>query len=148
LESTIVDVRGKYPIILRQGIVTEESMARVLKVKISHAGRTAPPTPGMKHRHYAPTCHVILVTTQDVRLGHIVGLHDKTAGLICRSDYHGKKPRFYRRITGGQKSYAQHLFSSFRDAEAAAIRTLYVETVPEKNIGRAVMDRLRRAARR
>jgi hypothetical protein len=47
--------------------------------------------------------------------------------------------RFYR---------AQHLFSSFRDAEAAAIRTLYVETVPEKNIGRAVMDRLRRAARR
>ncbi|MDD5302578.1 MAG: Sua5 family C-terminal domain-containing protein, partial [Elusimicrobia bacterium] len=60
----------------------------------------------------------------------------------------GRPPAFAVRVKGGAGAYAAALFSALRGAEAAGVKTLYVETVPDRGVGRAVMDRLRRAARR
>jgi L-threonylcarbamoyladenylate synthase len=54
--------------------------------------------------------------------------------------------RYVERIAGSVDEYAQRLFAAMLEAEAAGVEVLLVETVPEEGIGRAVMDRLRRAA--
>ncbi len=72
LESTVVDVTGKEPVILRPGAVTAEMIAKICaqngfecsEVR-SHTERTAdhevPRAPGMKYRHYAPRASVRIV---------------------------------------------------------------------------------------
>jgi L-threonylcarbamoyladenylate synthase len=51
-------------------------------------------------------------------------------------------------VRGGAAAYARELFAALRAAESAGVGTLYVESVPDRGVGRAVMDRLRRAAAR
>ncbi len=146
LESTIVDARGRRPVVLRPGTLTGETIARAAGVPLAAPGRAAPAAPGTRHRHYAPSCRVILAPPALVRRGALAGLGDIGTGLVHRTPWPGRRPAYARRVRGGVGAYAAALFSALRDAEAAGVQTLYVETVPDRGIGRAVMDRLRRAA--
>jgi L-threonylcarbamoyladenylate synthase len=67
---------------------------------------------------------------------------------VHRAAWKGVRPAFVRRVHGGVAAYARELFAALRAAETAGVKTLYVETVPDLGVGRAVMDRLRRAAAR
>lgn len=145
LESAIVDARGKRPVVLRHGTLTAESIARAAGAPLRTPGGSAPASPGTSHRHYAPSCRVILVPPALVRDGGLVARGD---GLVHRTPWSGPRPAFARRVRGGAAAYAAALFSALRDAEAAGVKTVYVETVADRGVGRAVMDRLRRAARR
>ena len=147
LESAIVDARGRRPVVLRQGTVTAEAISRAAGVPLGVVGSRAPAAPGNKHRHYAPTCRVVLAQPALVRAGRLK-LDAEGAGLLHRSPWPGRRPARARRVRGGTAAYAAALFSALRAAEAEGIRTLYVETVPDRGVGRAVMDRLRRAAGR
>ncbi|MDD5304900.1 MAG: L-threonylcarbamoyladenylate synthase, partial [Elusimicrobia bacterium] len=69
LESAIVDARGRRPIVLRHGTLTGESISRAAGVPLGVPGRSAPASPGTRHRHYAPSCRVILVPPALVRRG-------------------------------------------------------------------------------
>lgn len=148
LESTIVDARGRRPVVLRHGTLAAEEIARAAGAPLGAAGPAAPAAPGTRHRHYAPTCRVILVPPVMIRRGGLSGLASAGAGLVHRTAWTGKKPGYLRRVRGGAGAYATALFAALRDAETAGVRTLYVETVPDRGVGRAVMDRLRRAAAR
>ena len=146
LESAIVDARGRRPVLLRPGTIAPEAIARAAGAAVAAPGRAAPPAPGTRHRHYSPSCAVVLVPPVLVRKG-FAGL-DRRDGLLHRSAWKGVRPAFVRRVPGGIASYARELFAALRAAEAAGVKTLYVETVPDLGVGRAVMDRLRRAAAR
>lgn len=148
LESAIVDARGRRPVVLRHGTLTAESISRAAGAPLRAPGGSSPLSPGTKHRHYAPSCRVILVPPALVRRGAVSGLSAAGAGLVHRATWPGLRPAFAVRVRGGTGAYAAALFSALRDAEAAGVKTLYVETVPDRDVGRAVMDRLRRAARR
>jgi L-threonylcarbamoyladenylate synthase len=145
LESTIVDARGKHPVVLRHGSISAEEVARAAGAPTRAPGRSAPPAPGTRHRHYAPSCRVIPVAPAVVRRGDLPRLGARD-GLLHRSPCPRTPARFSRRIRGGIAAYARAFFAGLRAAEAAGIATLYVETVPERGVGRALMDRLRRAA--
>ena len=145
LESAIVDARGKRPVLLRHGTITGAQIARAAAAPLAEAGPSAPAAPGTRHRHYAPSCKVILVPPAMVRRG---GRTLGSSGLVHRTAWPGKKPAFAQRVKGGTAAYARELFAALRAAENAGVRTLYVETVDDDGVGRAVMDRLRRAARR
>ncbi len=148
LESTIVDARGKRPVVLRHGTLTAESLSHAAGVPLGTAGRFAPAAPGTKHRHYAPSCRVILVPPALVRRGALCGLSAASAGLVHRTPWPGRRPEYSQRVRGGAGAYAAALFSALRAAETAGVKVLYVETLPDRGVGRAVMDRLRRAAMR
>lgn len=148
LESTIVDARGRRPVLLRPGTVTPEAIARAAGAPLAACGRNAPPAPGIRHRHYAPSCRVILVPPALVRRGALTGLSRPGTGLVHRSAWTGPRPAWASRVSGDAAAYGRVLFASLRNAESARVKTLYVETVPDRGVGRAVMDRLRRAARR
>ena len=146
LESAIVDARGRRPVLLRPGTISAEAIARAAGTPVAAPGRGAPPAPGARHRHYAPSCRVALLPPALVRKG-FAGL-GRRDGLIHRAAWTGVRPSFARRVAGGVTAYARELFAALRAAEAAGVGTLYVETVPDLGVGRAVMDRLRRAAAR
>ncbi len=146
LESAIVDARARRPIVLRHGTLTGEAISRAAGVPLGAVGPCAPVAPGTRHRHYAPTCRVILVSPALVRRGAPAGLSAAGAGLVHRAPWPGRRPAFAVRVRGAAGAYAVALFSALRDAEDAGVKTLYVETVPDRGVGRAVMDRLRRAA--
>ncbi|MFI5362166.1 MAG: L-threonylcarbamoyladenylate synthase [Elusimicrobiota bacterium] len=146
LESAIVDARGLRPVLLRPGTITTEELARAARARVAAPGRSAPPAPGTRHRHYAPACLVVPVAPCRVRKGlSALGPRD---GLVHRSKGAAGLASFVRRVPGGVARYAREIFAALRSAETAGVRTLYVETVPDRGVGRAVMDRLRRAAAR
>lgn len=65
LESTVLDLSGGRPVILRPGGITGEQLEAVLgtTVEVAEGCKTgAPPSPGMKYRHYAPRATLFLVT--------------------------------------------------------------------------------------
>jgi len=148
LESAIVDARGKRPVVLRHGTLTAESISRAAGAPLRVPGGSSPLSPGTNHRHYAPSCRVILVPPTLVRRGALAGLSAPRGGLVHRSPWSGQNPSFVKHVRGGVDAYASALFAALREAETAGVKTLYVETVPDRGVGRAVMDRLRRAARR
>jgi L-threonylcarbamoyladenylate synthase len=148
LESAIVDARGRRPVLLRPGTLTPEAISRAAGAALASPDARSPAAPGTRHRHYAPTCAVVLVSPAMLRRGAVPGLSARGAGLVHRSRSPVRAPAFARRLEGGLDAYARGLFAALRDAEKARVRVLFVETVPDRGVGRAVMDRLRRAAAR
>ena len=151
VESTVIDARGTEPVILREGSITREDLeAAVGRGRRSNGDAAAIPadpsaSPGTRYRHYAPTCAVEIVAPRIgaeraaalAATGMRVGL---VATTIAPDGVHGIA-RFE-----DASDLAQQLYAALRDAELAGVDTLVVESVPEVGVGRAVMDRLRRAA--
>jgi L-threonylcarbamoyladenylate synthase len=141
LESTVVDCTSDLPVILRAGAVSLEQLRAVVPaIDVSReADESTPRSPGLKHRHYAPSAQVVLVETpegavSDGDTAYIgLGVPEREFGLIlvCRSS----------------EEYAQTVFEFFRECDRRGIGTIYCQAVPEKGIGVALMDRLRRASR-
>ncbi len=66
LESTVIDLRGEQPIVLRHGVITPEMVAELLgeaapaqTAASGTEGDVAPRAPGMKYTHYKPKAEVI-----------------------------------------------------------------------------------------
>jgi L-threonylcarbamoyladenylate synthase len=144
LESTVVDCSGGRPLILREGAVTLEQLREIVPdVRPAPQDRSERPrSPGLKHRHYAPRARVILVADPD------------EARPAPRAAYlglaHPPKRRAFApcRVVSSVEDYARALFHFFHLCDVAGVRTITCQSVPEHGLGRAVMDRLRRAARR
>lgn len=144
LESTVVDCTGAHPIVLRSGAVTLEQLQTVLPSTTVHRQRTtmAAKSPGMKYRHYSPNARVIVTTplavpillpgqtTAYIGLHTPMHTHSYTSVLLC----------------GTIQEYAHKVFSFFRQCDKKHIATIYCEEVGEEGIGRALMDRILRAA--
>lgn len=145
VESTIVDLSGKVPLILRPGAVTEEELRRIVPSVRSLDSGSVRRSPGLRHKHYAPRCEIRLF---DLRHGEFpLDVLGHKAGILHRSFMRKMVwPVYARRAAGSLKAYAQNLFASMREAEAAGVEILYIEAVPDRGLGRAVMDRLLRAS--
>jgi L-threonylcarbamoyladenylate synthase len=144
VESTVVDARGEFPTVLREGSVTREELG--LGVDAAGTGSLQlGASPGTRHRHYQPSCRVELApagTGPDVaRRLATGGAH---VGLIARGAAPWGVVEIARFDTAEQ--LAAILYGALRDAELAAVDVVVVEEVADVGIGRALMDRLRRAA--
>lgn len=61
IESTIIDMSGEFPTILRPGAITEEMLANVLGAVKTFKGKVVvAKAPGMKYKHYAPVCETVV----------------------------------------------------------------------------------------
>jgi len=157
LESTVVDARGDVPVILREGAVTREMLADALGTAGSGtaAGATAADAraPGTRHPHYAPSLpvHVAPAGSFGARLsllvadGLRVGIVAAPASVGAALAQHGSTVEVLA-APDGPTALAAGLFAALRRGEQAAIDVILLEGVPEVGIGRAVMDRARRAA--
>lgn len=141
LESTVVDCTSDVPLILRTGAISLEDLQKVIpetqlyQVKENEAVRS----PGLRHRHYAPKAKVCLVQSsrfkvQSLKSGAFIGLDEPTEKFDLI------------KICASIEEYAHEVFHFFRECDREKIEIIYCQTVSEKKIGRALMDRLKRAA--
>ena len=173
LESTVVDARGSTWNLLREGAVTREDILAALgpDAAAMSAGRDAQPgapgkagadadgsarSPGTRHRHYAPELPVHLAdpgagATLAAKLAATLAAAGggSQVGLVVvgaappASAPHGVVVLAAVRDAA---ALAVELFAVLRRAEQSGLAALVFETVPRTGIGRAVMDRLHRAA--
>ncbi|TVP62579.1 MAG: hypothetical protein EA340_15430 [Nitriliruptor sp.] len=145
VESTVVDARGSRPVVLREGGVTREQLG----VSGEEAAGELQRSPGTRYRHYAPRCLVRIAPAGqvDVEVARAVtaGVH---LGAVVHRDHADQVPPTATVIDTftDAPDLARRLYTGFREAERAGVELLLVEAVAEEGVGRAVMDRLRRAA--
>jgi len=142
LESTIVDCSVKPPLLLRSGAISLEALRKLvpdIQVATSCRPDEAPKSPGQKYRHYSPEAEIVLVETPPQSLpaeqqAAWIGLSTPPAGATKALQCHD------------MDEYARALFGFFRMSDAEGIRTIYCELPPKEGIGRAIRDRLIKAA--
>ncbi len=157
VESTVVDVTGEVPTVLRPGGITPDmiraaagdcrvapSVMRPLK-----EGEAAP-SPGMRHKHYAPRGRLTVVTGERDRvIGRIKALYDaeKNACVLCDSRHEGSyAPRRALGYGSSPEEAAQRIFALLREMDDEGVERILCEGCAAEGMGLAVMNRLARAA--
>jgi L-threonylcarbamoyladenylate synthase len=139
LESTIIDLTGTTPTLLRAGGVTIELLERQIgEIKMATDDDTTPKAPGMLSRHYA--------TSIPLRMDAFE-LRDGEALLAFGGRTLGPAPAVCNLSRGGDvKEAAANLFDMMRQLDKPEFTGIAVMEIPETGLGRAINDRLRRAS--
>lgn len=144
VESTVVDCTAGPPTVLRPGAISVEALREEIgDVRVGGDDTDdAPRSPGTRHRHYAPRASVVLVADPG----------EATAGppaAYIGRDSPGRPQQFaHTLVVESLAEYAEELFHFFRTADREGVEVIYAQTVPDEGLGRALNDRLRRAAAR
>ncbi len=141
LESTVVDVTGPEPVVLRLGAVSRDEIARVLGRPVAAAAGDAdkPASPGMLARHYAPATKLRL-EARAVQRGEALLAFGRDV-----PDHAG--PMINLSPSGDLVEAAANLFAALRALDAQSAPAIAVMPIPDEGLGEAINDRLRRAAR-
>jgi len=154
VESTIVDLTGEVPVVLRSGGISidrlEELLSHVVDVRVSAepAGGGAR-APGMLEAHYAPEARVILASEHDVIdvVADALAAATGRVGLLAPTVIAGLSEDVVElEPAGTADDYAVVLYSRLRQADRLGLSVLICVPPPNVGIGLAVNDRLRRAA--
>lgn len=163
LESTIVDLTGEKPVILRPGYVTKEMLEQTIgsvdvdRTIIEENSSLAPKAPGMKYRHYAPKGSLTVVEGAqrqvtdyiNEKLRHLaeagkrtgVIATDETAGSYCQGT--SIKSVGSR---GDEPEIARRLFRILREFDDEETEVIYAESFDSRGVGQAIMNRLLKAS--
>lgn len=150
VESTVLDMTQEPPMVLRPGGSTLEELRAVLG-EVRLLGRTdgeaAQRSPGTRYRHYAPRAKVLLIEPGTAESAVRSWLSQgRRVGVLAQRDLAiAHAALLVEPMAADLREYAQRLFAALRALDAQGVEAIFVETVAETGIGRAVMDRLRRA---
>lgn len=162
LESTVLDLTGDIPTILRPGGITPEMIEQVTgKVRLDTGlidGKSTekPKSPGMKYTHYAPKGEVTVVSGEPEKVSQWINrsvLKDEEAGkkvVVLAAAEHLSYYTVHSGIAFGAaespEEIAMNIFRLFRDCDRLGADKIYVEAISRAGIGLAVMNRLEKAA--
>lgn len=157
VESTVVDVTGDVPMLLRPGGITHAMLESVVgKVEIdAHVLADAavmdkPRCPGMKYKHYAPDARVTVVTGSraavQAKITTLLG--EKTGGKTGVLAYTGSTYPAELVLDAGKDNaaYAKNLFGALRAFDENGISEVFAEFCDDMGYGLAVRNRLYKAA--
>ena len=163
VESTIVDVSGDVPTLLRPGAITMEMLRETVgRVEIDPAIQ-APPSadlrpkaPGMKYRHYAPHADLQLVEGETDKVVETINAlvkeklaEGKKVGVICTDETKDRFPQGEVRSVGlraKEETIAHNLFAVLREFDDLDVDCIYSESFSKDHLGQAIMNRLTKAA--
>ena len=137
LESTVLDLSSDTPTILRPGGITQEAIEQALgrPVGCAEADDATPKSPGMLSSHYAPALPLRL-DAADARPGEaLLGFGPAGAAATLNLS-----------ANGDLVEAAANLFAYLHRLDTPAHRGIAVMPIPDRGLGRAINDRLRRAA--
>ena len=163
LESTIVDLSGDVPMILRPGYITQEMLQEKIGNVLVDPGLIAadstqrPKAPGMKYKHYAPKAQLTLIkgdsaavvdkirslTQEHVQKGEKVGIigTDETLSAYENAVVKNIGSR------DDEDAIARHLYAVLREFDEEKVDVIFSEYFDTPRIGSAIMNRLLKAAR-
>jgi L-threonylcarbamoyladenylate synthase len=140
IESTVIRVTDGVPVLLRLGAVPREEIEAVLGHPIDLAGEDAPiASPGQLERHYAPTTPLRLEATE-------VGA-DEALLAFGPEVPHGARQTLNLSAAGDLAEAATKLFAGLRALDQSGASSIAVMPIPDRGLGEAINDRLRRAAK-
>ena len=157
VESTIVDLTGERPRLLRPGGVTPEELKALLgELDIDRAvlGQIANDAvvraPGMKYKHYAPSAEVIIVSGSSEAASRYIHAHFASGdATLCFEEelplYGDCNPTAYGRLDAPQ-TLSAGLFAALRDLDRPDIRTIYARCPEGGGLAYAIGNRLKKAA--
>ena len=146
LESTIVDLSGEHPRILRPGAVTADMLAQVIGAL--DGSITAEPTkaPGTLDAHYAPITPLRLVPSHALEAEAArLATHGAVVLLARRSALSIPGCRWVQ-LPEDAMQYGHDLYARLREADALGAQVILIERPPAGTEWIAVNDRLKRAA--
>ncbi len=147
LESTVLDLSGDKPVILRPGAVTAEDLSAALGVSVEYeqGDSDAPKSPGMLLKHYAPNASV-RINAIDVKEGEALLAFGADKFMVA-GDFPGD---MRRNLSKGQDLHeaAANLFAMLKELDKSGVSAIAVMAIPENGIGAAINDRLKRAAQK
>lgn len=154
LESTVLDLSGDAPFILRPGAVTPQQLSDALGAHVRYAAddpahQTAPKSPGLLLRHYAPNTPLRL-NAVDVAPGEaLLGFSSLKFMGVKGGGFAKDLPDTHLRNlsdSGDLHEAAANLFAMLKMLDAAGAARIAVMPIPDVGLGVAINDRLRRAA--
>lgn len=167
LESTVLDVTGEIPMILRPGSITQEMLAEVIgAIEVDPAleseTASAPKSPGMKYTHYAPAGQVVLVSGDDeekvaAKMLELAqnGLRDKLKVAVMVSEETlnqeiGLITEPHQAFVMGSRRelevIGKQIYTVLRECDMLGIQLIIAEAYPRIGVGMALMNRLDKAA--
>lgn len=149
LESTVLDLTGPAPLILRPGLVTPEEIEAALGQPVTYDpaitepmdSKSAPRAPGMKYRHYAPRAEMIVFKGDPevvVRIIEERRLQEKAAGKKVGTLLYGQTEK---------RLIARDFFSRLRQMDQTGVDLILAAAVStEDSVGFSIMNRMLKAA--
>jgi L-threonylcarbamoyladenylate synthase len=160
VESTVLDISGDKPVVLRPGGVTIEELESILgpveldRGSVSETG--IPKAPGMKYTHYAPEADMIIVK------GELDSIKKKIQELVRENTAKGLKvgvlvsdetENYYQGCSvlslgsrTNTKVIASNVFEKLREFDKLEVDIIFAEALDENHMGMAVMNRMNKAA--
>lgn len=157
LESTVLDVTGETPVILRPGKITKENLETVLRrtVVIStpqkKESELAPKSPGMKYKHYAPKADLIIIDKiKDDFIDEVNNLSlDQDTYIIASAEYlekiHHNKIYNLGSISNLDE-ISSNVFAAFRHMDLVGAKKIYIQLFENTGIGHAINNRIQKAS--
>ena len=163
VESTVLDLTGDKPMILRPGGITKEQLQEVIgEVSVDPAlveKGDKPKAPGMKYTHYAPDAEMWIIQGEDHqkvmqevrRLAEQARIKGQKVGILTTEDRKSLYQEYADLLLayGSRDSlypFAKYIYDSLRQFDHESIDFIITEGVPETGIGLAIMNRLKKAA--
>ena len=162
LESTIVDLTSDKPVILRPGYITRQMLEEVLcevdedSTLMRDDSGQAPRAPGMKYRHYAPRGDLTVIRGAEESVVSYINARceeqkksDKRTGVIGTDETIGRYCADVCKSVGSrtdEEQIARELFRILREFDDENVEIIYAEAFDDSGIGRAIMNRLLKAA--
>lgn len=151
LESTVVDLTGGVPVIVRAGAITAEDIANAIGIAVRYDldAKDKPRSPGQLLKHYAPRIP-LRMNVIDLEPGEALLAFgsDKFMGIKGGGAAKDMPEEMRLNLSENQDLFeaAANLFRMMRQLDNAAYKRIAVMAIPETGIGIAINDRLRRAS--
>jgi L-threonylcarbamoyladenylate synthase len=156
IESTVIDLSRKTPMLLRPGAITLEQLQRtigkidlhpILRGKKSKTHRS----PGMKYRHYSPNAKIILIEGQkhqvNKKISHLIQTYKgKRVGIMTMDKTFSPKSNLTKFMGNSYNKIATNLFKTLREFDSKKIDIVLVQGTGKKGLGLGIMNRLGKAA--
>ena len=163
IESTIVDMTGEVPVVLRPGYITEEMLENVIGPVEMDAGilsdrlHERPKAPGMKYTHYAPKATMYIVEGESpnsvIRCINRMVKERQAAGCrvgVLATRYNALAYEADEVIVIGDKEdtlmISAKLYRCLREFDTKDVDYIYAESFANTGLGTAIMNRLMKAA--
>ncbi len=151
IESTVVDLRGETPTLLRPGAIALERLRAVLRVEagppVTAAVGAERASPGLDAKHYAPRARLVLCDPGTVGQAIAAHLRDGAGevGALVTTATPVVAGALVERLSGSPAGYARELFAALHRLDLAGVAVVFVERVPDGDAWSAIADRLARA---
>lgn len=148
LESTIVDLSGDAPRLLRPGMIPAAAIEEVIGVPLAETGEgEGPRASGRLPSHYAPEAPLSLVSSEALDEAVAKALDQGSAAVLARRASAALHDRCrWFRLPDRAEDYARELYAALRRADAHEPALILVEAVPDGPDWQAIRDRLQRAS--